>query len=174
MTMWKRKRKLTKNRLGIDVGGVLTRKGGKADTFLFGPNYLNAPAVEGALEAVNELAKSPFAGNLWIISKCGHKVECRTRDWLKAHNVDLVIPEDHWFFCKKRHEKAPIAETLGLTHFIDDRLEVLSYMTTVKKRYLFQPEAEEVEPRKHVLPQVQIVENWRELLKNLIQEASRV
>ena len=161
--------------LGIDVGGVLTKKGGKADTFLFGPNYLNAPAVEGAIEALTTLlVNAPFKGNTFIISKCGHKVECRTRDWLKAKNVDLYIPENDWYFCKKRHEKAPIAEDLGLTHFVDDRLEVLSYMTSVKKRYLFQPEADEIEPRKCVLPQVQIVENWRELLRNLEQEASRV
>lgn len=161
---------MTQNKLGIDVGGVLTRKGGTSDTFLFGPNYLNAPAVDGALEAVNELFKSPFRDNIWIISKCGHKVECRTRDWLKAHNLDLIIPEDHWFFCKKRHEKAPIAETLGLTHFVDDRLEVLSYMTTVKNRYLFQPEAEEVKPRKHVLSSVQVVQSWTELLDALSRQ----
>ena len=162
-------------RLGIDVGGVLTRKGGKADTFLFGPNYLNAPAVDGAIDAVIELAQSPpFKGNTFIISKCGHKVECRTRDWLKAKNIDLYIPETNWHFCKKRHEKAPIAEDLGLTHFVDDRLEVLSYMTSVKKRFLFQPEADEIEPRKHMLPQVQIVENWRELLKILTKEGSDV
>lgn len=155
------------SKLGIDVGGVLTRKGGKADTFLFGPNYLGAPAVEGALEAVNELARGPFAGNVWIISKCGHKVECRTRDWLKAHSVDLVIPETNWHFCKKRHEKAPIAQSLGLTHFVDDRLEVLSHMTSVHKRFLFQPEADEIAPFKDHLPKVEIVESWRELLKRL-------
>lgn len=154
---------MTKSKLGIDVGGVLTRKGGKADTFLFGSDYLNAPAVDGALETLNELAKGHFAGNMWIISKCGYKVECRTREWLKSHKVDLVIPESNWHFCKKRHEKAPIAESLGLTHFIDDRLEVLSYMATVKNRFLFQPEAAEVEPRKDLLSSVRVVQNWIEL-----------
>lgn len=151
-------------KLGIDVGGVLTKKGGSAaDTFLFGPNYLNAPAVEGALEAVAALNTGTFAGNLWIISKCGHKVECRTREWLKAHKVDLIIPENKWFFCKKRHEKAPIAKDIGLTHFIDDRLEVLSYMTSVRNRYLFQPESKEVEPRKEHLPSVKVVNDWPSL-----------
>lgn len=149
------------NKLGIDVGGVLTKKGGSdADTFLFGPNYLNAPAVDGAIEAINALNTSQFAGNMWIISKCGHKVQCRTREWLKARNIDLIIPENKWFFCKKRHEKAPIAKDLGITHFIDDRLEVLSYMTSVRNRYLFQPEKHEVEPRKEHLSSVKIVTDW--------------
>ena len=39
----------------------------------------------------------------------------------------------------ERRDKAPICERLGITHFVDDRLDVLAYMETVEHRYLLGP-----------------------------------
>ena len=38
------------------------------------------------------------------------------------------VPRDHVRFCRKRHEKADHAKEIGLTHFIDDRLDVLEHL----------------------------------------------
>ena len=157
-------------KLGIDVGGVIIKAGDRnipnSDTFLFREDYTNSPAVDGVLEMLPRLHKE---FELYIISKCGRKIELRTRDWLKAHKVDLLISEDRWNFCKRRHEKAPIAETLVLDCFIDDRLQVLSYMSSVKHKFLFQPRPEEVEEWKHILKSVTVVNSWSELTDKLLR-----
>lgn len=54
------------------------------------------------------------------------------------------IPSDHLYFCILRSEKAPICEKLGVTHFVDDRTEVLSHMKSVPFRYAMAPTAEQL------------------------------
>jgi hypothetical protein len=44
-------------------------------------------------------------------------------------------------FCRERPDKAVIAAELGLTHFVDDRVDVLEHMVgVVTHRYLFGPQ----------------------------------
>ena len=42
-------------------------------------------------------------------------------------------------FCRRREEKGGIARELGLTHFVDDHLEVLRYLDDVPHRYVLGP-----------------------------------
>lgn len=128
--------------IGIDVGGVIIdrEKNDESDTSLFGPNYLNALAVPGALGAIESLSKGTFRDAIYIISKCGENIERRTREWLRYNGVDKIVPEANWCFCRERHQKAPIAKELGLTYFVDDKLEVLHHMwKVVDHRILFRP-----------------------------------
>jgi hypothetical protein len=135
--------------IGIDVGGVIIDKdrNDDSDTSLFGKNYLNALAVPGALEAVARLNAGIFKDRVWIVSKCGEHIERRTREWLH-HSEFLLrtgIPEERLRFCRDRNQKAPIAEELGLTAFVDDKLEVLGYMyKKVPNRFLFRPALREM------------------------------
>lgn len=130
-------------RIGIDIGGVIIdRANDDEDTSLFGPNYLTARPVAGAIEALRMLNTEIFPGEVYIVSKCGEKIEMRSREWLKANQVHekTGISESKLSFCRDRSEKAPIARKLGLTHFVDDRLEVLGYMRgIVAHRILFAP-----------------------------------
>jgi len=101
-----------------------------------------------------------------LVSKCGEQTEARTRHWLAHHDFHArtgVRPE-HVHFCRTRPAKAPIAADLGLTHFVDDKLEVLSYLTSVEHRFLFRPRAEEVAAHQEHLPAVRQVECWRALV----------
>jgi hypothetical protein len=58
----------------------------------------------------------------------------------------------------------PVSE-LGITHFVDDRLEVLSYLDAVPNRYLFRPRADEVDAHRRFLAYVQVVDSWTELVQ---------
>jgi hypothetical protein len=72
---------------------------------------------------------------------------------------------------RTREAKAPVAANLGLTHFVDDRLEVLGYLTTVKHRFLFRPRDGEVAAHRDRLAAVRRVETWPELVTALLPGA---
>ncbi len=128
--------------LGIDVGGVIIDRiaNDKSDTAFFGANYLATTAVPNAFEAIAQLVSKRFgSARTFIVSKCGRNIQHRTLEWLEHHNFFKLtgMQAENIRFCYQRHEKAPICHELGITHFIDDRAEVLGYLTTVPHRFLF-------------------------------------
>ncbi|MDG4838041.1 hypothetical protein O7631_16090 [Micromonospora sp. WMMD967] len=151
-------------RLGVDIGGVIIEPAdGDADTSFFGAHYLRTPVVHGAFDALAALG--PAFDEVHLVSKCGEATERRTREWLAHHDfaARTGIPVERLHFCRTRPDKAPIAERLGLTHFVDDKLEVLGYLTSVPHRFLFRPRPAEVAARAALLPLVHRVESWPEL-----------
>ena len=113
---------------------------------------------------------------VYLISKCSKTVEAKTRNWLEINNFYKVtgLSPDRVYFCSKRSEKAPIADSLGITHFIDDRLEVLSYMINVPHKYLFNPQKKEMEEFKRFLPLVNIVYKWKDLPATLFAKCQSI
>lgn len=121
-------------RLGVDIGRVIIGGGDQpgADTsFLDGDEEraMATPAVPGALETLPLLVQA-FAGRVWLVSKCGPKVEGRTRRWLRQRGFSQQtgVPMENLRFCLQRPQKADHARQLRLTHFIDDRLDVLTVL----------------------------------------------
>ncbi len=118
--------------LGIDIGRVIigaADSSGKADTsFLSGSDEaaLTTPATEGSFEAIAELVRA-FEGRVWLISKCGPRVQQLTRRWLRRHafHERTGVRQDRVRFCLKRPEKREHCAAIGATHFVDDRLDVL-------------------------------------------------
>jgi hypothetical protein len=118
---------------------LIDRVGEDSDTSFFGNRPLETPAVSGAVETLARLNATVFAGRVHLISKAGPKISGRTRDWL-AHTAfaeTTGIPDTHVHFVRNREDKAPVCRRLGVTHFVDDRLDVLRHLTTVERRYLF-------------------------------------
>ncbi|MFI7607250.1 hypothetical protein ACIBTV_19205 [Micromonospora sp. NPDC049366] len=155
--------------LGVDIGGVIIQPADDdEDTSFFGRNYLRTPAMPGVFEALGTLGDGSF-DEVHLVSKCGEATEQRTREWLAHHDFHARtgIPTSRLHFCRTRPAKAPIARELGLTHFVDDRLEVLSYLDSVPHRYLFRPRPEEVAAYGAHLPGVHRVESWPELVTAL-------
>lgn len=150
--------------LGIDIGRVIISAGtGRGDTsFLDGDlaSALRTPPAPGALPAIRELF-ALFSGRVWLVSKAGPRVQDRTRRWLEHHRfweVTGVAPAN-LHFCRQRHEKAEIARSLGLTHFIDDRSDVLVPMLgVVQHRLLFGPQ-------RAPAPQHTSVRDWQAVLE---------
>lgn len=150
--------------LGVDIGGVIISRAEEgSDTSFFGDRPLETPAVEGALEALAAL-RARFGENIHLVSKAGHLTQAKTRAWL-AHRrfVEITgIGEARWNFCRTREDKAPICAALGVTHFVDDRLDVLGFLSGVSRRYLFAPEGAQHPP------DVTLVRSWTEIAADLL------
>jgi hypothetical protein len=128
-------------RLGVDIGRVIIAGDGPDTSFVGGSeeDALRAPAIAGAFEALARL-RVRFDGRVWLVSKCGARVQARTHAWLDHHRFfeETGIERAHLRFCRARHEKAPICGELRITCFIDDRLDVLDALEgIVTTRLLF-------------------------------------
>jgi len=135
-------------RLGIDIGRVIITPGdAHHDTsFISGDREtaLRTPPMEGAFECIKLLVN--HFSSVWLVSKCGHRIQERTKSWLMQHSfwTRTGMNMNNIRFCRKRHEKAPIAQELGITHFIDDRADCLDPMRgIVEHRFLFGPQKRE-------------------------------
>jgi len=127
--------------LGIDIGRVIIGAAdlsGRADTsFLSGSDEaaLSTPASEGALDAIAALT-SAFAGRVWLVSKCGPRIQQLTRRWLQRQSFyeRTGVRQDRVRFCLKRPEKRDHCAAIGATHFVDDRLDVLEHLAGLVPR----------------------------------------
>jgi hypothetical protein len=162
--------------LGVDIGGVIIDRVNDAlDTSFFGENYLRTTAVEGAVDALRLLNAGRFAGRVFLVSKCGPRVQAKTLAWLEYHGFHehTGIPQEHVRFCRRRREKAGICRELGITHFVDDRLEVLGYLEGVPWLCLFRPDPQEAQRYARFLPRVQHMASWHALLEELRPEVAK-
>lgn len=138
-------------KLGIDVGRVLISAGdeSKPDTsFIAGTleDALATPPYDGMFDVVPALVER-FEGQVWIVSKCGKRVQDRTLQWFERHQFfeRTGIQSKNVRFCLQRPEKAVHCRELAITHFIDDRIDVLGAMAgIVRYRYLFGPQRGEI------------------------------
>jgi hypothetical protein len=135
-------------RLGVDIGKVLingpAQPGGGDTAFFTGDEatLLATPEMPGSVEAIATLVDR-FAGRVWLVSKCGPRVQARTRRWLAGHDFHARsgLPPEHVRFCLTRPEKRDHCVELGLTHFVDDRADVHAAIRgTVEYHYLFGPQ----------------------------------
>lgn len=158
--------------LGIDVGGVLVdRVAENSDTSFFGSNPMATPMVEGSLEAVRRLLPL-FECRVHIVSKAGPKIAGLSRQWLGRHGFTGtdMIPLSNVHFVRKRPDKDPVCERLGITHFIDDRLDVHRHLETVEHRYLFTGGLGCHEPPIRVDDGVMVVNSWSRLVGLLMRD----
>ena len=128
-------------RLGVDIGRVIIEGDGPDTNFIGGSDAdaLRAPAVAGAFKSLARLCRL-FAGKVWLVSKCGKRIEGRSRVWLDHHRFfeTTGIPRDQLVFCRERWMKARICSELAIGWFVDDRVDVLAPMAgVVPHRFLF-------------------------------------
>jgi len=145
--------------LGIDLG----------DTIFTTQNGIKFP-FRGAYGIIKKLVEQRFKERSYIVSRVNPEQKVRALTILKEESFHELtgLPAKNVEFCELRHEKAPICERLGITHFIDDRPEVMSHMQTVPHRFLFRPIAEDVELFKDKLEGVIIVQSWAEIERLLL------
>jgi hypothetical protein len=153
-------------KVGIDVGGVLIDShADDAQEHFSGSNYVQTPAVADAHLAVKWLVQRFGRGRVLVISKCSERTARRTRNWL-VHNGfvgDGMLDPKNVHYCRERAQKAPIAKLLELTHFIDDRADVLGYMDgIVSHRLLFGPQQQPAN-----VPGLVAVADWYEALDRI-------
>lgn len=151
--------------LGVDVGGVVVdRVAEGTDTSFFGENHLETPAVAGAISGLR-LLNSHFEGRVYLISKAGPKIAAKTRDWLDHHDVftRTGVVADQLFFVRERKDKTSLCRKLGITHFVDDRIDVLLHLDTVEHRYLFVGGLGRHPPPASVPSEISVVSSWPDL-----------
>lgn len=157
--------------IGIDIGNVIIGDDTDAPA-MFTQGYLNAQELPGAIDTIAWLnQRSPFRDRVYLVSKCGETVQRKTMEWLDAKNFWVLTSIDRVKvrFCLERTDKAVIAKELGLTYFVDDRLEILGYLAEICTggRFLFRGKAREIQKYSIFLGAVECVESWKELKSRL-------
>lgn len=167
-------------KLGIDIGRVLIAPDSpnrRADTSFIGGSMeaaLATPPYEGMFEAVPQLVQL-FDRQVWLVSKAGPRMQEKTKRWLQHHLFfeRTGIHPSNIRFCLERSQKARHCHELGITHFIDDRPDVLGHLESiVPYRYLFGPQKAKVESISGITPVV----SWPTALSALligVREAAR-
>ena len=139
-------------RLGIDIGRVIidgqAHPGGGDTAFFEGDEaaLLATPEMAGSVAAIERLV-SLFAAEVWLVSKCGPRVQARTLRWLAGHDFyrRTGLSAVNVRFCLTRPDKRTHCEQLGLTHFVDDHPEVHAAIRgCVEHQYFFGPQREPV------------------------------
>lgn|SRR5262245_17820840 len=159
-------------RLGIDIGRVIIDgsahpRGGDTAFFQGDESTMLATPEMGNAVAVIARLVTRFTGQVWLISKCGPRVQARTERWLAWHEFyrRTGLPPDHVRFCRDRADKRIHCLELGLTHFIDDHPEVhAAIRDVVQYQYFFGPQ------RAPVPPYGEHAANWIEL-EHLIERS---
>lgn len=158
--------------LGIDIGGVIV----SADTDraektseMMSDAYLATAPNENAFETIKNL-RVRFRNHVYIVSKAGSIMQMKSRRWLDHHDFFKITGVDpyHIVFCLERKDKARIARQLNITHFIDDGIEVLSYLKTVPHRYAFRPNRKDFTRYAHILKYITIVQSWEDIQRLLL------
>lgn len=96
--------------------------------------------LEGAIEAIRDFLHDQRIKKVCLVSKCGPILQSATEEFLDETGFfdKTNVARSEVYFCRQRQDKGVIAENLGLTHFIDDRVGVLNYMpSNVTSRLLF-------------------------------------
>ena len=139
-------------RLGIDIGRVIidgpAHPGGGDTAFFRGDEaaLLATPEMAGAVESIARLARL-FGGRVWLVSKCGPRVQARTLRWLDGHDFyrRATLPPEYVRFCLARSDKRAHCQELGLTHFVDDHPEVHAALVgAVEYQYFFGPQSQPI------------------------------
>ena len=119
-------------RIGIDIGGVLTREGD--------PRYRGSKdewdeswEADGALDAVRKITQVFGPSNTFLVSKVrpGGRMHRRMELWLHE-TINFCeatgLPKENIIFVRTvdgPQGKGVACEKLGISHFVDDKIEVL-------------------------------------------------
>jgi len=160
----------------VDIGRVIIGGGGPGgDTAFFDGSEEDMLATPEVFDALPTLARlvDAFGGRVWLVSKCGPRIQARTLAWLAAHDVHrrAGLPREQVRFCRRREDKRAHCLNLGLTHFVDDHPEVHAAIRgAVDHQYLFGPRRRPVPA--HVVHTPAWADVEREILAELVGTAA--
>jgi hypothetical protein len=124
-------------RLGVDIGGPIMAS---PNELFFSDRYLEVPMVPGVLPSLTRL-RSRFAAHIYLIST-NIRRRPQALEILEKHRILDFVGRDHVVMCDTDTAKANACRELGISHFVDDRIEVLELLATVARRYLFTSESD--------------------------------
>jgi hypothetical protein len=158
--------------LGVDLGNVIIDhvEFGTTPEFFQKGDYNLIPPVHGVFSALRLLNKGRFSGNIFVAYNATDVADQKILAWFLAHNFfeRTGIAPNRVQRTGNGRNKLSVCELYHATHFIDDRLEVLSHLVgKVRNLYLFRPQQEEVGQYKTFLAHVQQVDTWDEVARVL-------
>ena len=133
-------------------------------------SLIRRPPMPGAISALKWLKDGRFGENIFLVSKCGPRVQEITREWLVHQQFfeKTGINPEHIRFCLGWDDKAVICYELGITNFIDDRMRILSTLKTVKNLYLFRPRPTEIKLHSQFPSGVLRLNSWEDVLREIL------
>lgn len=156
-----------KIKIGIDINGVLANN---KLSHINTRDYSIFSVMENAIKVVKKLVKHYGSENIYIISRAQScQLSFITGIWMETHNFlqETNISLDNVKICTRLKDKAIIAEKLNITHFIDDRPEVLSYFSKNTILMAYQPKKNEIKKYPNVASRAIIVNSWNEIANYL-------
>ena len=128
-------------------------------------------AFPHALKVIKKLAaRYP----VHIVSRVDARQKIEVKRWMKDNNffVKTGIPEANVHFCSERHQKGGICFILQITHFIDDRPEVVAHLDDEVNAYLFRPNMNDYVKFGDIMAtkKVAIVHHWKDIEKVFFDE----
>ncbi|PIR40018.1 MAG: hypothetical protein COV33_02000 [Candidatus Zambryskibacteria bacterium CG10_big_fil_rev_8_21_14_0_10_34_34] len=159
--------------LGVDLGNVIIDHVGFGTTpeFFQTGDYNIIPPVEGVFAALRRLNQERFNGNIFVVYNASDVADRKIVTWLLTRNFfdHTGISPDRVRRTQNGRNKLSVCGLYQATHFVDDRLEVLSHLiNNVENLYLFRPQQNEVEQYQKFLNQVRLVNGWDEVVRRLI------
>src|SRR5207237_7095512 len=97
-------------RIGFDLGGVIR----------ISKDRVLMPGAAHGLMTLRQY----FGSELYIISRRRREKWGEGHDWVQRH-LGNFFPIKHVWFCLERRDKSDFCLRYEITHFVDDRLEVL-------------------------------------------------
>jgi hypothetical protein len=116
-----------------------------------------------------------FESSIVLVSHASTWAEHKIRYWLDAHLFfnRTGIARNEVYFCHDRQDKAAICQRERVSHFIDDRLEVLQHLQgVVDHRYLFGTSTMPVDAA-GLPPVLTCCENWAAVCDSLLPERGK-
>lgn len=114
-------------KIAVDVGGVIIKKDysdvSKEDTLIAGVEF--AQIFENAHQVMKDLSEKH---ELWILSFAGANREVQTKQILRKHKFNEIIPEERWIFVRSRREKLPAMRQYNLDLLIDDTEQIIKML----------------------------------------------
>ncbi|MDO8183471.1 MAG: hypothetical protein Q7T49_00600 [bacterium] len=158
--------------LGVDFGYTISWpnvRDGQRLLIHEDADFLSREFVEGAPEAVKTLVKVFGPAYVYIVSKCEEAAEARIMEWLDAKEFWYLtgMKRENVRFCRERHQKFEICLELGITHFVDDRREVLHYLRGVGTKIALNPRDDDPDEVPFTQAPIMVARNWPQV-KNLI------
>jgi hypothetical protein len=156
--------------LGVDVGGVIIDLVSEDRGRDPAADFAAASPVAGAFESIGRLVERRFAERVWLVSRCDAPVEPLILAWLDCHEFFRVtgVARERVRFCRERHDKAAICRELGVTHFVDDRHDVLGPLVgVVAHPFLLQSRGTDPRSAASLPPSVARVTGWSEIVAAL-------
>lgn len=154
-------------KIGIDINGVLANN---KRAHIKTHDYSVFSVMEDAIDIVREIVNLHGAENVYIISRVkSHQLSFITGIWMETHNFlrETNVLLDNVYICSLLRDKAKIAKKLRLTHFIDNRPEVLNHFPKNIVIIAFQPEDKEMKKYPNVLSRAKVANSWKEVGKYL-------